>query len=513
MSDQAPVLRLRGVGKTFPGQMALADVGFDVCAGEVHALLGENGSGKSTLIKCLAGVHTPDPGSAILVGGEALPPGYSQQDARGLGLCFVHQDPGLLPNLTVVENLALWRGFQRRGLLAVDWPRERERALEVLVRFEVDVDVDAEVRNLSTTARTLVAIARSLWDASEGGKVLVLDEPTAALPEIEAERLFKHLRHLVAERGLAIIYVSHRLDEIFRIADRATVLRDGRRVGTYDLADLSEDDLVAALVGRELSDLYPATLAAHHGAEPAAAPLIELMGVDGERVRNVSFAIRPGEVVGLAGLAGSGRSEIARLVAGAQRPVRGAIRLDGRAVTFQHPADAIRRGIVYVPEDRRGQACILGDTVGRNVTLTSLSALAPGGVIRQRAERRLADRLIRRYNVRPADTSRTLATLSGGNQQKAVLAKWLHREPRLVVLDEPVQGIDVGAKAEVHGFIADAVARGAAVLLVDSEFENLAHLADRVLVLRGGEIVQQLTGPECTRDHIVERVFATKAAA
>lgn len=310
-----------------------------------------------------------------------------------------------------------------------------------------------------------------------------------------------------------MVYVSHRLNEVFRIADRATILRDGRHVGTHELGSLSEDDLVAALVGRQLSELYPGNLAEHRASGPSSAPLIELVDVHGRNTRGLSFAIRPGEVVGLAGLAGSGRSEVARLVAGAERPSKGQIRIDGASVTFRGPADAIRHGIAYVPQDRRGQACILGESVGSNLTLTSLPVLTRRGSIRRGTERQLADRLIQQYRVKPADAARTLATLSGGNQQKAVLAKWLHRNPRVIVLDEPVQGIDVGAKAEVHGFIGDAVNRGAAILLIDSEFENLAHLADRVLVLRDGEVVEQLARPHSTRDHIVQRVFATKAAA
>lgn len=509
-TDQ-PVLSLRNLGKRFPGQVALADVDLDLAAGEIHALIGENGSGKSTLIKCLAGVHTPEPGTVIAVDGTPLPPGYRQQDAGRHGLTFVHQDLGLVPTLTVLENLALWRGFSTRGQVAVDWRAERRRAREVLGRFDVDVDPDAMVQHLSVTAQTEVAIARSLEDARRGGRVLVLDEPTAALPDVEADKLFSHLERLAAD-GLAILYVSHRLEEIFRLASRVTILRDGRHVVTTDLDGMTQHQLVALLVGQELTQLHLGRPVSHTHDE-SDAYTVELRGVTGSSVSDVSFGIRPGEVVGIAGLAGSGRSEIARLIAGAE-PVRaGQILIDGNPVAFGQPTDAIGCGIAYIPQDRRGAAVILSQTVARNSTLPSLKSLTARGVINRRHERELAGRLVADFNIRPADPGRVVATLSGGNQQKVVLAKWLHRQPRVLVLDEPVQGIDVGAKAEVFDFIDKAVNEGAAALLIDSEFDNLTRLCERVLVLWHGRVVHQLAGPAVSRDAILSQVFATQGAA
>ncbi|MCW3014290.1 MAG: monosaccharide-transporting ATPase [Solirubrobacterales bacterium] len=502
-----PLLAVRNLSKTFAGQRALAGVDLDVDAGEVHALVGENGSGKSTLIKCLSGYHQPDAGGSVQLSGEPLDLPLTPEAARAAGMAFVHQDLGLVPSMTVMENLAIGRGYATGRGGRVKWRAERARARAVLLRFGHDVPPDVPLRNLAPADQTLVAIVRALQDAEQGGSMLVLDEPTAALPDREAERLFAAVREIAAS-GVGVIYISHRLHEVFSLADRVTVLRDGRRVLVDDVANLTERQLVRAIVGRDLEDRFVPAPAQTNGDV-----VLEAKDLRGRRLDGATFAVRAGEIVGVAGLLGSGRSELARIVAGAQAPAGGEIRLGGEPVAFRGPRDAIDAGVVLVPEDRRTQGAFVGLTMAENLTLPSLPDFFRAGRLRHRDDRRVAEELMEEFGIRPNIPGRRFAEFSGGNQQKAVIAKWLHRRPRVAVFDEPGQGVDVGSKAEIYRLVRAAAENGSAVLVVDSDLEELELLCHRVLVLRDGCVAAELEGAGLKRDRILEHVLISQEAA
>jgi ABC-type sugar transport system ATPase subunit len=481
------VLAVRNLSKTFPGQRALDEVSLELRAGEVHALLGENGSGKSTLIKCLAGFHEPDPGAVIEVDGRAFEAAATTAAAEH-GLVFVHQDLGLIPTLSVTENFAICRRYDTRMLARVDWSAARSAATRALTALgHPELPVDAPVGRLPVASQTIVAIARALATAEDDARVLVLDEPTAALPEAEAERLFDAVRQ-VAAHGVAVLYVSHRLEEILRIADRATVLRDGRRIDTVEVPGLKVGDLVRLIVGRAVGPVGRERSAARAAGEE----LLEVSGLSGHRLRGVSFQVRRGEIVGVAGMLGSGRSELARMLFGAQVPTGGEIRLNGVRATLRSPREAVRRRIALIPEDRRREGGVLDMDITKNLTLPSLPRFWRGARLATAAERSTVSRLIDTYRVRPAAPGRLFRNLSGGNQQKVVIAKWLDTEPDLIVFDEPVQGVDVGAREEIFRLVDQAAARGAGVLLISSEIDEMLALADRVLVLRDGRLTHEL---------------------
>lgn len=478
----------------------------------MHALLGQNGSGKSTLIKCLAGIHRPDTGAVIDVAGQTLPAAMAPSEAQHYGLAFVHQDLGLLPNMTVAENLAMQTGFTHRGPF-ITWRAQRRAATAVLESFGLALRPTALVRDLPVTARTLLAIARAFQpgrDSTVPLRCLVLDEPTAALPDNDAELLFDAIERVRSAR-VGVVYVTHRLEEVLRIADRATVLRDGQKTATLAARGSSQRQLVQAIIGRPDGDALPESAGAElQSAETTGAVALEVSDLAGVRVREATFTIRSGEIVGVAGLAGSGRSELARLIFGAQSRTGGVIRVAGRALPGGvTPKQAMRAGLALVPEDRRREGCVLTMTTAENVTLAQLPTVGPG-LLNVRRERRLAVDSIRALDIRPADPKRQIGTLSGGNQQKAVLAKWLNRRPSVLVLDEPVQGVDVGAKADIFTQLRHAVAQGLAVLVIDSDFENLALLCDRVLVLRSGAVVEELAGDRITAARMSAATFGVK---
>lgn len=504
MSDARPVLSIRGLSKQFAGQTVLEDVSLELYPGEIHAVIGENGSGKSTLIKCLAGYYEPEPGAEIELAGEVVE-GDAAARLQDGALAFVHQDLALIPTLSVTENLALGSGgFETGNAGPIPWRREGRKAVEILRAHGLEVAPETRIQHLSLADQTLVAIARALT-GSHSGSVLVLDEPTAALPQADVERLLGHLRALAA-KGVAILYVSHRLDELFAVSDRITVLRDGRKVGTFQTGELDERSLVRHIVGGEPARLYPDSRPTVGGE-----PLLKVHGLTGNRLRDASFEIMPGEIVGLAGLIGSGRSELARLLFGAQEPVAGAIELNGTVLHLKSPRDAVRAGICYVPENRRLEGSIQSMTLGENLTVTDLKRFTRMGRLQRRAERTRAEELVAQFKIRPPQVNRRFATLSGGNQQKAVLAKWLSLSPDLILLDEPVNGIDIGARSEVYGIIEQAAEGGAGVLMISSEIDDLTQLCARVLVLRRGSIVAELQGTEKNRDQIMNLAFTGRA--
>lgn len=498
-------LTVTNMSKTFGSVRVLNGVNLTVRKGEVHALLGQNGCGKSTLIKCLAGVHTPDHGTKIEVNGVQLPSHYPPSDARRHRLAFVHQDLGLLEDLTVAENLALGVGFERVGpLLHIE--RQHRRAKAVLERFGLAVSPAAHVRDLSVTARTLVAIARALQPA-DGEDIamdcLILDEPTAALPDADAEILFAAVRAARAA-GVGVVYITHRLEEVTRIADRATVLRDGETVATFDVAGMTAGQLFTALVGPAV-----ARTATSRPERTAGAPVFTAANLSGPRVRDASLYVRRGEIVGIAGLAGSGRSELARLLFGAQHLHTGQRQIDGRALTSGEPRQSMRHGIAMVPENRRRDGCVLSMNVTENLTLSKIPTYRRV-FVRRRGEQRDVATAITEMDIRPADPTAAMRSLSGGNQQKVVLAKWLARAPKFLILDEPVQGIDVGAKEEIVSLLDDEAARGTAILVIDSDFTNLERICDRVYVLRAGRIVDELYGDNLTAARMSAATFGVE---
>jgi ABC-type sugar transport system ATPase subunit len=506
-TPEVAALEVTGLSKTFGGFPALSDVSLRVGSGEVHALLGQNGSGKSTLIKCLAGVHHADHGGTVSVFGKVLPHNYPPSAAHKYGLTFVHQDLGLLGNLTVAENLALGTGFAKRGPL-VSWRRQNRLAADVLDDFHLAVRATDLVSDLSATQRTLLAVARAITAVTSEGDLgcLVLDEPTAALPDADAEILFSALRK-VARRGHGIVYVTHRLNEVSALTSKVTVLRDGMHVGTYDTADLTHNDLVEKIAGTAVGPPQRSTRRHRVVVSVSEPPVLVVENLCGIRVQDVSFELSRGEILGVAGLAGSGRSELARLVTGAQRRTSGTISVAGRQSPMRSPAHAKSEGVVLTPEDRRMHGCVLAMSSGENLTLPTLDTLSRGGLLRIRHERRFVQNALRRYLVRPPDPDRQMSTLSGGNQQKVVLAKWMSVDPSVLVLDEPLQGVDVSAKHEVHELLTAAAENGLAIVVVDSEFKNLVDLCDRVLVLRNGRVTVELSGSELHERSIVQSVF------
>ena len=492
------LLALEDITKSFPGVQALQGVSFDIRAGEVHALLGENGAGKSTLIKVISGVHQPDSGLLRLDGQPLRLSG--PQDARQAGIATIYQELLLFPELTVAENVFMGHAPRRRwgGL---DWAAMRARTQELLTALDItDLDPVQIVGTLSVGNRQRVEILRAL---SQDARLLIMDEPTAALTEHDVTRLFDIVRRLRA-RGVAIIYISHRLDEIFAVADRVTVLRDGAHVATKPVADTDEADLVQMMVGRRIESLFPKV------EVPLGPVLLELRDVSRPpRTNAVSLSVRAGEIVGLAGLVGSGRSELAQVIFGVTPAAGGTILLGGRKVSVGSVAEARRLGIAYVPEDRATQGLVRPMTVRENATLAVLSDVARFGFIDAAAEARLAREMVARFGVRTAGIEQVVGRLSGGNQQKIVLGKWLATAPKVLILDEPTRGIDVGAKAEIHRLMGELAGRGLAVLMISSELPEVLGMSDRVLVMREGGLVAEFSRQEATQEKVAAAMMGS----
>ncbi|MGF7174967.1 galactofuranose ABC transporter, ATP-binding protein YtfR [Azospirillum doebereinerae] len=506
----APLLAIRGLSKAFLGVQALDGVDFTLRHGEIHALLGENGAGKSTLIKTLTGVYRRDAGTVALEGREIAPRGV--EEAQRLHIGTVYQEVNLLPNLSVAENLFLGRQPMRFGF--VDRGAMRRRARAVLSGFGLSVDVTAPLGRFSVATQQIVAIARAV-DMS--AKALILDEPTASLDAQEVAVLFGVLRALKG-RGIGIVFVTHFLDQVYAVCDRITVLRNGRLVGERRTEDLPRLDLVAMMLGRELE------AAAHRiAADPAAdtqagtdarPPLVRFRGFGKARsVEPFDLDIRPGEVVGLAGLLGSGRTETVRLVFGMDRADRGEAAVDGRTLRLRGPREAIRLGFGFCPEDRKKEGIVGELSVRENIVLALQARQGWLRPIPRRRQEEIADRFIRLLDIRTPDAERPIQLLSGGNQQKALLARWLATEPRLLILDEPTRGIDVGAHAEIIRLIERLCADGMALLVVSSELEEIVAYSRRVVVLRDRRHVAELRGGEVTVDRIVSAIASEPVPA
>jgi len=492
MSESTPLFSLRGVSKSFPGVKALDRVQLDLYPGEVTALIGENGAGKSTLVKTMTGIYRPDEGELHFQGRavELATP----DAARSLGITAIHQETVLFDELTVTENIFaghyLTRGFSKR----LDWPRMHERARQILLDIEAPIDPEAPLKALSIGQRHMVAIARAL---SFDARVVILDEPTAALSHHEIEELYEIVRRL-KQAGCAIMFISHKFDEIFAIADRYTVFRDGCHVGDGRMAEVDEAQLVTLMVGRTVDQVYPkqeaeigdTLLEVRHFSHPT-------------EFDNISFNLRRGEILGFYGLVGAGRTELMQALFGVSKGVEGEVILDGEQLRIDSPADAIKAGIVYVPEERQAQGTVLELPIYQNIGLPQLSSINRSGLLDDAGEYALADTYARRLRVKAPDWCEKVGNLSGGNQQKVVIGKWLATKPKVIILDEPTKGIDIGSKAAVHAFMSELVQEGLAVIMVSSELPEVMGMSDRVIVMHEGLSVSELTRAEFSAESIV----------
>ncbi|BAN26838.1 sugar ABC transporter ATP-binding protein [Caballeronia insecticola] len=486
----SPVLELRGIDKRFAGVHALQDVNLTLYPGEVHALMGQNGAGKSTLIKVLTGVVSLDAGD-ILLEGRAIRPG-SPLDAQKLGISTVYQEVNLCPNLSVAENIFAGY-FPRRGALhgfGIDWPATHRQSRELLARIGLDIDVTRTLTSYSVAVQQMVAIARALKLSS---KVLILDEPTSSLDDDEVRRLFDVLRRL-REQGLAILFVTHFLNQVYAISDRITVLRNSRRVGEWRASELGTPALIAAMLGRELAAAQ-ARQSPPDDVDPNAADHVLLdavrLGQTGQ-LQPIDLRVRAGEVVGIAGLLGSGRTELAKLLFGLEKPDEGELRIDGVPVSFATPAQAIRHGIAFCPEERKADGIVAELSLRENIALALQARLGARRCLTRAEQNALAERFVRALGIKAANLDMPIGLLSGGNQQKALIARWLATEPRLLILDEPTRGIDVAAKQEIMDEIMRLASTGMAVLFISSEISEVVRIANRIVVLRDRRKVGEL---------------------
>lgn len=477
------LLQLSAVAKSFGAVRALKGVSFDLQAGEVHALLGENGAGKSTLIKVITGAHQPDGGSLEINGSRVEK--LSPSAAHKLGIACIYQQPALFPDLTVAENIGL-RLEPASVARKVNWNERRTRAAQLLQRIGAEISPEAEVRSLSMPEQQLVEIACAL---GAGARIVIMDEPTASLTQKEQHLLFAVVRDL-RKSGVGVIYISHRLEEIFQLADRVTVLRDGESVGTNRVDEINEASLIRMMVGREVSAIYPPA----ESAPGSVVLALKNLSCSADGVRDVSLEVRAGEILGLAGLVGAGRTELARVLFGLTPADAGEVIFNGQRVTISSPQQAVAYGIAYVPEDRRRHGVILEMPIAANMTMAVHPRVFPGTWLRLGAEKQLALEFIRDLDVKAYGPDAPGGSLSGGNQQKVSLARWLATKPKLLILDEPTQGVDVGAKSEIHKIIRQLAKEGLAVLMISSDLPEVLGMSDRIAVMRGGTITAMLPG-------------------
>ncbi|MFE3059498.1 sugar ABC transporter ATP-binding protein [Nocardia sp. NPDC059239] len=481
------ILELRSVSKTFGAAKVLTDVDLTVRAGEVHALMGQNGSGKSTLIKILSGFHAADPGASARINGVERNLG-DPAEIHTAGVQFVHQDLGLVESLSVVDNLALGHGYAKVWRTAIDWRRQHDRARAAMELTGYHVDIRRTVAELKPVERTAVAIARALSIADSAMSLLVLDEPTATMPAPEVARLFEVVRR-VRDRGVGVLYVSHHLDEVFELADRVTILADGRRVATRKTADLDRRTLVDLMTGGTVDE------APERAERQFGDQWLSVSGLAGASLSDLDLTVRAGEVVGVAGVSGSGRDELCSLLFGG-RPRRGDVRVQGTTIPPLRPDQAVAAGMALVPSNRLRDGVVLGMNVRENVNLATLRRLARGGVVSRRRDHGQAAQRVRRFGIKTPSAEVKIEALSGGNQQKVVLGKWIETKPRVLLLDEPTQGVDIGAKADLHRLIDEAAEHGAAVVVCSSDETELERLCDRVIVLRDGRCSAEVTGAD-----------------
>lgn len=490
MSEKRPFLQMTGISKRFHGVQALQKVNFSAELGQVTALVGENGAGKSTLMKILAGIHKRDEGE-ILLNGQPVKID-SPLAAMHNGISVIHQELNVLPNLSIAENIFV--GREKKKGLFVDSDYYRQRTLELLKQVDLNVDPNTEARYLSTAQKQMVEILRAI---SSEAKIVVMDEPTSSLTKRETDVLFKIIRTL-KQNNVGIIYISHRMEEIMELADRVVVFRDGRRVGALDRTKLSENAIINMMVGRELNEIFAKRPA------PIGDVVLEAKGLSVGYVRDVSFQVRAGEILGFSGLVGAGRSETMRLIFGVDKMDAGEVWMEGKKLDIRSSGDAISAGIALVPEDRKEQALILGMDIRENISLAILKKLRNGMFVDGQQQSDLAENYVKELRVATPSIRQRVKNLSGGNQQKVVLAKWLASKPKVLILDEPTRGIDVGAKQEIYSLMSDLAAQGMAIIMVSSELPEILGMSDRIVVMHEGRVKGELKREEATQERIMQ---------
>lgn len=495
-----PLLKMEGIVKTFPGVKALDGVALELYPGEVHALMGENGAGKSTLMKVLGGVHQPDSGDMVLKGEPYRPP--SPREARDLGIGFIHQELKLAEHMTVAENISLGR-MPTRGWGWIDFEQLNARAAQALSELGVEVSPTTRVGSLNVAMQQMVEIAKTV---SLRPEIVVMDEPTASLSQKETQHLFEVIEKLRAA-GTALVYISHRMEEVFALCQRVTVLRDGQSVGTWPTTELNEESLVRHMVGREVEEQFPERQA-DLGHEVLKVENLCRRG----SFQEVTFSLRAGEIVGMGGLVGAGRTEVARCLIGADARDGGQVWLKGEEVHPRSVLEGIECGFGYITEDRKGQGLVLGLSLEDNITLPNLGAISSAGWIRKPASREMAQRWLEKLRVRTPSEHQLARNLSGGNQQKIVIAKWLARGCRVLIFDEPTRGVDVGARAEIYRIIEELAEQGVGVLLISSDLPELLGLSDRVLVMHQGSLAGEFARSEATPEKVIACAFTGGAA-
>ena len=489
--ETQPLLKMEHISKSFPGVQALDEIDFEVYPGEILGFVGENGAGKSTLIKILSGIHLKDAGT-IWLDGQAINP-QTPHDAQNLGISTIHQELALVPYLTVAENIFLNRE-PRRILGLVDFPRMNREAEELLRDLGADIPGNKLIRELNVAAQQMVEIAKAI---SYNARLILMDEPTSALSSREVEALFALMQRL-KERGVAVVFVSHRLDEVRQIVDRVVIMRDGRRVGALPIAEATEQKIIRMMVGRDVG-LFPKQEA------EIGAPVLEVRNLAGKNgVTDISLTVRKGEIVGLAGLIGAGRTELVQLICGVDPLTMGEVLIDGHQVKIKSPTDAVRYGIGWIPEDRKLHGLILGMDVQDNTTMAIMHRISNLlGAVKQKEAREISSRYVEALSIATPGLSQTVRNLSGGNQQKVVLAKWLSTGPKLLIMDEPTRGIDIGAKAEVHGLMSQLAQQGMGILMISSEMPEIIGMSDRVVVMCQGRITGEFKRGQMSQEEIM----------
>ncbi len=500
LGDTACILQMQHISKSFPGVKALENAQLDVKRGEVHVLLGENGAGKSTLMKVLAGVYTKDEGE-ILFEGQKIDI-CSVHDAQKLGISMIHQELNMLPARTVAQNIYMGREpVKNKWLHSVDMQRMVQNSLALLERLGVELDPNIEVKELSIAQQQMVEVAKAL---SIETKILIMDEPTSSLTQREINALFRIVRSL-CNQGIGIIYISHRMEEIFEIGDRVTVMRDGRYIGTVETRKTTMDELVSMMVGRKIGDLYG------RKEKKSGRVALETVGLTGLRFRNINVKVHEGEIVGLGGLVGAGRTELAKAIYGYDRVIGGKIFVYGKEMQKHSPKESVAAGIGFLPEDRKTEGLIQSHSIRMNILQASMWKYFKGGIVNHKVENEQAEKYRRELRIASPDITRSVSALSGGNQQKVVIAKWLATGCRILIFDEPTRGIDVGAKSEIYALMNQLASEGYAILAISSDQKELIGVSDRVYVMKDGEITGELAGNEITAENIVAYAVGKEA--
>lgn len=495
----ADLLRMEGISKSFSGVSVLDNVQFSLCPGEVHALMGENGAGKSTLMKILSGIYPKDAGVIRIQGTEQEI--SSPKVAQGLGIAIIHQELNMIPYLSVMENMFLGREFKFGRTGIVNWSKMRSEARTLLKELGMELSPDTLVGELSVGQQQMVEIAKAL---SMQANILVLDEPTAALTKREIEKLFEVIKSLKSQ-GVGMIYISHRMEEIFQISDRITVLRDGRYIGTRETRKTTLDELVQMMVGREIKERFP-KVKTTVGEERLRVEGLSQPG----KLQDISFSVRAGEILGIAGLMGAGRTELAKALFG-EGNYTGTISIDGQAIKIKNPVDAIRAGIALITEDRKGEGLVLGLSVRENLALPNLRSLSRFGFVSHRMEQGFVEESIRKLHVKAHHPNQRVGSLSGGNQQKVVIGKWLATQPKVLILDEPTRGVDIGAKREIYDLMNQLVQEGVAILMISSELPEVLGMSDRILVMHEGRVTGEFLRENATQETIMHAATGGKS--